>query len=68
LRRRWCEAFDLIRLPSLGAIALLRLYLLTLTNATIQFFLGLVVVTPVLGHATWHLYRSAIGQLRFIPV
>ncbi len=24
------------------------------------FFLGLVVILPVLGHATWHLYRAAI--------
>jgi len=68
LRRRWGEAFDLIRLPSLGAVILLGLNLLTLTNATIPFFLGLVVVTPVLGHDTRHLSRRAIGQLRFIPV
>ena len=24
-------------------------------------FLGLFVVLPILGHATWHLYRRAIG-------
>jgi uncharacterized membrane protein len=23
--------------------------------------IGLVVVLPVLGHATWHLYRAAVG-------
>ena len=23
-------------------------------------FVGLAVVLPVLGHATWHLYRSAV--------
>jgi uncharacterized membrane protein len=23
-------------------------------------FLGLIVVMPVLGHATWHLYRKAV--------
>jgi len=23
-------------------------------------FLGLIVVLPVLGHATWHLYRKAL--------
>lgn len=28
--------------------------------AMIPFFLGLVVVLPVLGHATWHLYRRAL--------
>lgn len=27
---------------------------------TIPFFLGLTVVIPVLGHATWHLYRKVI--------
>ena len=25
-------------------------------------FVGLVVVLPVLGHATWHLYRQAVVQ------
>jgi uncharacterized membrane protein len=27
---------------------------------SLPFFLGLTVVMPVLGHATWHLYRSAV--------
>jgi len=27
----------------------------------VPFFLGLVVVLPVLGHATWHLYRRVIA-------
>jgi uncharacterized membrane protein len=27
---------------------------------SIPFFLGLTVVMPVLGHATWHLYRKAV--------
>jgi hypothetical protein len=27
---------------------------------SIPFFLGLAVVMPVLGHATWHLYRRAV--------
>ena len=25
-------------------------------------FVGLVVVLPVLGHATWHLYRKLVGR------
>jgi uncharacterized membrane protein len=29
--------------------------------AMVPFFLGLVVVLPVLGHATWHLYRRVIA-------
>lgn len=28
--------------------------------AMLPFFLGLVVVLPILGHATWHLYKLAI--------
>lgn len=31
-----------------------------LVAGTIPFFLGLTVVIPVLGHATWHLYRKVI--------
>jgi uncharacterized membrane protein len=30
--------------------------------AAIPVFLGLVVVFPVLGHATWHLYRRAVAS------
>jgi uncharacterized membrane protein len=28
--------------------------------ACVPFFLGLLIVLPVLGHATWHLYRRAV--------
>jgi uncharacterized membrane protein len=31
-----------------------------LAIGTLPFFLGLTVVVPVLGHATWHLYRRAV--------
>ena len=31
-----------------------------LVIGSIPFFLGLAVVMPVLGHATWHLYRRAV--------
>lgn len=27
---------------------------------SLPFFLGLIVVLPILGHATWHLYRAAV--------
>lgn len=30
--------------------------------AMIPLFLGLFVALPVLGHATWHIYRRAVGQ------
>lgn len=33
---------------------------LLLVAGTVPFFLGLTVVIPVLGHATWHLYRKVI--------
>lgn len=32
----------------------------SLVIGTIPLFLGLIVVMPVLGHATWHLYRAVI--------
>ena len=31
-----------------------------LVIGSVPFFLGLAVVMPVLGHATWHLYRKAV--------
>jgi uncharacterized membrane protein len=31
-----------------------------LALGSLPFFLGLTVVVPVLGHATWHLYRRAV--------
>jgi hypothetical protein len=31
-----------------------------LIAGTVPFFLGLTVAIPVLGHATWHLYRKVI--------
>lgn len=33
---------------------------LSLAVASIPFLLGLVVVMPILGHASWHLYRRAV--------
>ncbi len=32
-----------------------------LAAAMVPFFLGLVIVLPVLGHATWHIYRKTIA-------
>jgi uncharacterized membrane protein len=32
-----------------------------LVLGSIPFLLGLVIVMPVLGHATWHLYRAAVA-------
>ena len=33
----------------------------SLAIGAIPFFLGLAVVVPVLGHATWHLYRRVVA-------
>jgi uncharacterized membrane protein len=35
---------------------------LSLAVGSIPLLLGLVIVFPVLGHATWHLYRKAVAQ------
>ncbi|MBL8572190.1 MAG: DUF2189 domain-containing protein [Hyphomicrobiaceae bacterium] len=32
-----------------------------ITCALVPMFLGLIFVLPLLGHATWHLYRRAVG-------
>ena len=32
-----------------------------LAIGSLPFFLGLTVVMPVLGHATWHLYRRVVS-------
>lgn len=32
----------------------------TLAVGTLPFFVGLAIVLPVLGHATWHLYRTVV--------
>jgi uncharacterized membrane protein len=31
-----------------------------LVLGTIPLFIGLAVVMPILGHATWHLYRKLV--------
>ncbi len=44
-----------------GAMALWGLFVAAaLVLGSIPLFLGLVVVLPVLGHATWHLYRKVV--------
>jgi len=32
-----------------------------LVLGSLPFFLGLAIVIPLLGHATWHLYRQVIA-------
>lgn len=38
---------------------------LTLIAACLPFFLGLVLALPILGHATWRLYRKLVAPLPF---
>jgi uncharacterized membrane protein len=38
-----------------------------LIASMIPFFLGLIVVLPVLGHATWHVYRRVVDQSEVVP-
>ena len=33
-----------------------------LVLGSLPFFVGLVIVLPVLGHATWHLYRKVVPR------
>jgi uncharacterized membrane protein len=33
-----------------------------LVIGSIPLFLGLIIVMPVLGHATWHLYRKLVPR------
>jgi uncharacterized membrane protein len=37
-----------------------RLIVLFTGLALVPFFLGLVVVLPMIGHATWHAYRDMV--------
>lgn len=34
----------------------------SLAFGAITLFIGLIVVLPVLGHATWHFYRRAVAK------
>ena len=29
---------------------------------SIPLLLGLIIIVPILGHATWHLYRRVVGK------
>jgi uncharacterized membrane protein len=33
-----------------------------LVIGSIPFLIGLIIVMPVLGHATWHLYRAVVPR------
>jgi uncharacterized membrane protein len=47
-------------IPRIGWAAVIVVVLIV---SAIPYFLGLVVTLPVLGHATWHLYRRIVAPL-----
>ena len=47
-------------IPMIGWAAVIVVVLIV---SAIPYFLGLVVTLPVLGHATWHLYRRIVAPL-----
>lgn len=47
-------------LPMIGWAAVIVILLIV---SALPYFLGLVVTLPVLGHATWHLYRRLVAPL-----
>jgi uncharacterized membrane protein len=44
-------------LPMIGWAAVIVMLLIV---SALPYFLGLIVTLPVLGHATWHLYRRLV--------
>jgi uncharacterized membrane protein len=55
-------SLGVVRSNKLIMIGWAALIAMTLSIAMLPLFLGLLVVLPVLGHATWHLYRRAVSQ------
>jgi uncharacterized membrane protein len=51
-------------LPMIGWAAVI---VALLTVSIVPFFLGLLVTLPVLGHATWHLYRRIVAPVTTEP-
>jgi uncharacterized membrane protein len=51
--------------PMIGWAAIIVVLLIL---SALPFFLGLLVTLPVLGHATWHLYRRLIAPPEPVPV
>jgi len=51
-----------VRSNAVAMLAWAGLIAVALFAAMLPFFLGLLIVLPVLSHATWHLYRRAVGE------
>lgn len=66
----WMDAFGVARPPAIGRVVVMGLMLLALfclwlfaanlVIGTLPLLVGLSVVLPVLGHASWHLYREVV--------
>ena len=54
-------SFNLVRVNPLLMLGWGAMIGITLFLAMLPWFLGLFVALPVLGHASWHLYRAAIS-------
>jgi uncharacterized membrane protein len=50
--------------PMIGWAAVIVVLLIV---SSLPFFLGLLVTLPVLGHATWHLYRRVVAPVTTAP-
>ena len=51
--------------PMIGWAAVIVVLLIL---SALPFFLGLVLTLPVLGHATWHLYRRIVAPIGPVPL
>ena len=55
-------------LESPGTMAIWGVFVtLALAVGALPLLLGLAVIVPVLGHATWHLYRKVVSRTETIP-
>ena len=52
------------RLALLALVVIINLALVRITYSlgSLPFFLGLAIVVPLLGHASWHLYRKVVER------
>ncbi len=55
-------SFNTIRLNPLPMIAWAAIIVLLTATGFVTWFLGLIVVLPVIGHGTWHAYRDCVTR------
>jgi len=59
------RAVVMIPVPKIGWAAIVVVLLIV---SALPYFLGLLVMLPVLGHATWHLYRRIVAPVSVTAV